>query len=549
MAKKTFHIAFIAPSKYDEDGYVLHWQRSFMVSHSLAVLHGIADDCRQRMVLGEDVDITMDVHNEYRKVIPIKEITERIQAADWGFVGLTGVLTNQFPRALDIAQLFRDQDIPVVIGGYHVSGVLGVLGKYSPELEEAANLGVTLFAGAAEESFDQLLLDFKNNTVKPLYNHLAKVIDLRAAPMPIISIEEVKNSFSKMATIETSRGCPFKCSFCCIPNIQGRNIQSRDPDAVVEFIRRHNKLGVREFFFADDNFVRNREWEIIFDKLIALRKEENLKFTILIEVDTLAYKTRNFVSKSAQVGAKDVFIGMESIDPEAIEACGKKQNKSADYQAMFKSWYDAGCVAVVGVILGFPADTREKLLRDFDTLINDYGVEFVSGAILTPLPGSQDHKKLLDDGKWLHPDLNNYDMSHLVFPHKTLSEKEILSMGFEGLAKFYSLKRCWTMYKRIYQRPRLPGAGTGWLMSLVLGNRVFKKGPYEVGHGRIRLRNERRSNLKTEPAILFYPKYFLKDMLKLSHAACYVIILSVMRRLAKRSVERKKRAAVENIIL
>ena len=70
--------------------------------------------------------------------------------ADCGFVGLIGVQSNQFPRALDLARRFRAASIGVAIGGFHVSGCLAMLPELPPDLREALALGVTLYAGEAE---------------------------------------------------------------------------------------------------------------------------------------------------------------------------------------------------------------------------------------------------------------------------------------------------------------------------------------------------------------------------------------------------------------
>ena len=112
-ATKTFRIIFIKPSRYDEDGYGVQWVRSIIPSNSLAVLYALATDCANRKVLGDDVEIVIDAHDETNTVIPIKQIIRNIQQADGGLVGLVGVQSNHFPRSLEIARSFRETGIPV----------------------------------------------------------------------------------------------------------------------------------------------------------------------------------------------------------------------------------------------------------------------------------------------------------------------------------------------------------------------------------------------------------------------------------------------------
>src|SRR5256714_8476764 len=63
-AKKRFCLILLKPSHYDDDGYVIQWLRSTIPSNSLAALYGLARDCRQRNVLGEDVEIEIHPYDE-----------------------------------------------------------------------------------------------------------------------------------------------------------------------------------------------------------------------------------------------------------------------------------------------------------------------------------------------------------------------------------------------------------------------------------------------------------------------------------------------------
>jgi hypothetical protein len=89
----------------------------------LAALHGLASDCAERFVLGDDVDIVITALDETNARISAQSIIRQIRHADrFGMVGLVGVQSNQFPRALDIARPLREAGVTVVIGGFHVSG-------------------------------------------------------------------------------------------------------------------------------------------------------------------------------------------------------------------------------------------------------------------------------------------------------------------------------------------------------------------------------------------------------------------------------------------
>src|SRR6266481_1279631 len=104
-----------------------------------------------------------------------------------GMVGLVGVQTNQFPRALDIARPLRAAGIAVCIGGFHVSGCLAMLPQRPPEIEEALALGISLFAGEGEGGrLDEVLRDACAGGLKPIYDHLKDMPDLAGAVAPFL---------------------------------------------------------------------------------------------------------------------------------------------------------------------------------------------------------------------------------------------------------------------------------------------------------------------------------------------------------------------------
>jgi len=148
MSKRVFKAVLIKPSHYDHQGYVIQWYRSTIPSNSLASVRGILAICAEQQALGPDVEIDIEAYDECNTVIDIPAAIARIRAAGGGFVGLVGVQTNQFPRAVDIARQFRAAKLPVVIGGFHVSGVLSMLPEPTPELKEALDLGVSTPARA-----------------------------------------------------------------------------------------------------------------------------------------------------------------------------------------------------------------------------------------------------------------------------------------------------------------------------------------------------------------------------------------------------------------
>ena len=133
-----FHLVLIKPTHYDDDGYPIQWFRSAIPSNTLASLNGLAEDAQRRKVLGPDVEIRIDTYDETnRRVRPERMIRQIRRAGGRALIGLVGVQTNQFPRAVDLAQPFLDAGLPVCIGGFHVSGCLAMLPEAPSELRAA----------------------------------------------------------------------------------------------------------------------------------------------------------------------------------------------------------------------------------------------------------------------------------------------------------------------------------------------------------------------------------------------------------------------------
>src|SRR5882757_4335500 len=253
----------LKPTRYDDDGYPIQWWRSLIPSNSLACVAGIVQDAIKRQVLGADTDIrVMPVDEVNEKIDPARIIAKSRTAGAKLLIFLVGVQSNQFPRAMDLARPFRAAGVPVCIGGFHVSGCLAMLRELPPDLVEAQRLGISFFAGEAEDGrIDEVLLDGHAGAFKPIYNHVKHTPNLAGAPLPLLGRREVSRNLTGYTSFDLGRGCPFECSFCTIINVQGRKSRFRTPDDLEQIIRANYAQGIDRFFITDDNFARNSDWE------------------------------------------------------------------------------------------------------------------------------------------------------------------------------------------------------------------------------------------------------------------------------------------------
>jgi radical SAM superfamily enzyme YgiQ (UPF0313 family) len=506
QAPKRFSLVLIKPSHYDDDGYVIQWLRSAIPSNTLAVLNGLALESQSRRVLGDDVELVITAFDESNTRVRPDRIARQLRG-ERCLVALVGVQSNQFPRAMDIARPLRASGIQVCLGGFHVSGCLSMLPGITPELQEAMNLGISLFAGEAEEHFDELLRDAWHDSLKPLYNYMAQLPALEGAPIPILPPTRIKRTAGKLTSFDAGRGCPFQCSFCTIINVQGRKSRRRSADDVEHIVRSNLAQGVNRFFITDDNFARNRDWESIFDRLIALREKEKLNIKFVIQVDTMCHRLPNFISKAGRAGVARVFIGLESINPDSLVGARKKQNKVAEYRKMLLEWKRAGATIFAGYIVGFPGDTPESVIRDIRIIQRELPIDLLEPHCLTPLPGSEDHQKLHKAGDYLDPDLNKYDLEHVTMRHPSMSTPEWEQLYKDAWKSYYSLDHMETVMRRATATRSNPGNMLLLLLWFYACIRLENVDPLQGGYLRRKYRKDRRPSLPRESPFLFYPRY------------------------------------------
>jgi Radical SAM superfamily len=503
---QQFSLVLIKPSHYDDDGYVIQWLRSAIPSNTLAVLNGLALESQRRRVLGDDVELIISALDESNTRVRPERIARQLRRKRC-LVALVGVQSNQFPRAMDIARPLRAAGIPVCMGGFHVSGCLSMLPGITPELKEAMDLGISLFAGEAEEHFDELLLDAWQGSLKPLYNYMAQLPALEGAPIPILPPTRIKRTAGKLTSFDAGRGCPFQCSFCTIINVQGRKSRRRSADDVEHIVRSNLAQGINRFFITDDNFARNRDWESIFDRLITMREKEKLNIKFVIQVDTMCHRLPHFISKAGRAGVARVFIGLESINPDSLIGARKKQNKVAEYRKMLLEWKRAGATVFAGYIVGFPGDTPDSVLRDIETIQRELPIDLLEPHCLTPLPGSEDHQKLHKASAYLDPDLNKYDLEHVTMRHPVMSTAEWEQLYKDAWKSYYSLEHLETVMRRAIATRSNPGNMLLLLLWFYACIRLENVDPLQGGYLRRKYRKDRRPTMPLESPLVFYPHY------------------------------------------
>jgi radical SAM superfamily enzyme YgiQ (UPF0313 family) len=473
-------------------------------SNSLASIYGIAVDSAARGVLGPDVDIDIEAIDEFNTHVDIFKLLQKFaRNENFGLVALIGVQSNQYPRALDIARRFREANVPVAIGGFHVSGCLSMLDGRAVDLDACREMGVSIFAGEAEGRFDMVLQDAVGGGLLPVYNFLKELPGIEATPVPLLPFVNVKRTLGLSTSFDAGRGCPYQCSFCTIINVQGRKSRFRSPDDVESLVRTNWTQGVSRFFITDDNFARNKDWEIILDRLIWLRETQGIPLGLLVQVDTLCHKIPNFIEKCKRAGVTRVFIGLENINPDNLMAAKKRQNKITEYRKMLLAWKEQGIMTLAGYILGFPSDTPESIRKDIEILKRELPLDIVEFFCLTPLPGSEDHQMLWKSGIAMDSDLNNYDLEHVCTAHSRMSHQEWEGIYREAWSIYYSPDHMEVLLRRAAATSIKMSSLVKLLYQFSTMQLLEGVHPLQSGVFRLRRLDERRPGLPRENPMLF----------------------------------------------
>lgn len=532
---RRFQLVLIKPSHYDDDGYVIRWWRSMIPSNSLAAVYGIAGDCAAREVLGPGVAIDITAIDESNTRIDIPKLLRRFeQNGNFGLIALVGVQSNQYPRALDIARPFRKAGLPVMMGGFHVSGCLSMLDGKAVDLDQCREMGVSMFAGEAEGRLDMVLRDAAAAKLEPVYNFLNDLPGIGGTPVPFLPKQYVKHTLGLSTSFDAGRGCPYQCSFCTIINVQGRKSRFRSADDVEKLVRMNWEQGIHKFFITDDNFARNRDWEAIFDRLIELREKDGIPLGLMIQVDTLCHKIENFVEKAKRAGVTRVFIGLENVNPDNLAAAKKRQNKITEYRRMLLAWKAQGIITIAGYILGFPADTPETIRRDIAIIQNELPLDIVEFFCLTPLPGSEDHQVLWKAGGEMDPDLNIYDVEHVCMPHPNMSKQEWESIYREAWSLYYTPGHMRTLLRRAVATGVPLHSLVKLLVTFATAVPLENIHPLQTGLFRLRHPSERRPGLPRENPFVFWPRFVWQTLNKNALIIGKIVHLAlVARRLSR----------------
>jgi radical SAM superfamily enzyme YgiQ (UPF0313 family) len=508
---RELEVTLVRATNYTDDGYPIKMKINVIRSNTLTQMATLTRDIVNAPFF-KGIRLHVRTIDEAYENVPRKEILKRSKEPGVGsIVMLVGVQSNQFPRAQDIAAWFLPHGIPVLIGGFHVSGMLAMIGE-TDDLKKAISKGIVLVAGEVENGrLTDVLADVVRKNPKPLYKFLTPTPDLSNLPIPRLTKADFKKSASKFATLDTGRGCVFNCDFCTIINVQGRTMRCRDPKQVAEFVRQsYHEANVTHCFFTDDNIARNPRWRELFDELISLREQESIPFTFMMQSDLAARKMPggDFFKLAARAGCNQVFFGVESVNKENLRAETKFQNQVQHYKDLVDHCHSLSITAHAGYILGLPFDTPKSIKEDIAEL-QRMGFDSASFYILAPLPGSKDHQKWWNEGRWMDEDFNTYDSAHVAVQPQRMTREELKQAWHDSWEQFYSTEHMVNVLKVWRQDTWHYWDRLSFFSWYLYASRVERLHPMNCGFWTLRYRDDRRPGFQKEAFVPFWWGRFL----------------------------------------
>lgn len=361
----------------------------------------------------------------------IKVTDELVDDIDFAFpADLVAISTNSSNamRAYEISRRFRDKGAKVIMGGIHPSVMP----------DEVLGHADSLLVGEAEDMWAGILDDFLSNDLRPRYR-CGTYPDPSAIPSGKWDVIH-QGRYYVPRTFQTSRGCPYGCSFCSSTQFFGMQHRCRPVGQVISEIRDYTG---RIAVFIDDNIAGSPAYaKELFRAMKPLRKRWAAQTSVDIARDS------ELLRLAAESGCAGLLIGFESVN--ALNSGDvKKIRKVAQYEEHIREIKAHGIGVHGSFIFGFDNDTPDIFDSTVEFVMRNR-LEVANYCKLTPFPGTRLFDELSAEGRILHRDWEKYDRYNIVYVPKNIAADELHRKTAEAYRKTYTAA---SILRRIPSRP------------------------------------------------------------------------------------------------
>ena len=404
---RPLRVILIKPSKYGLEGSVERFKKGFLPN---ATLYHIAALTPAHI---GNVPVTVHLVDEY--------VWQDLDYLRWlqsdpdvtTLVALVGVQSHQFHRALDLAAYARHHGVRhCVIGGPHAM---------TCDTTMLQGRGVSFALAEAELIWQHILDDALAGELQPVYGANQRwaeklpgtvinppgAVDLARYAIPMLGLYPV-------------RGCPYRCNFCSVIKISGRQVRSPSIDSTLESLRRAKRGGVEMIFFVSDNFNKFPAVRELLQAMI----DERLGLPFMCQCDTQIAKDPELVELLGRAGCCQMFVGVESFNRKTLKAAGKHHNHPEQYAEVIRLCKQASIRSHFSNIIGFPDDDEAEIQHHLDVL-KELRPTVASFFVLTPIPGTEQYDDFRKAGRITERNLDRFDTTCSTWSHPILSAKRL----------------------------------------------------------------------------------------------------------------------------
>ena len=381
------------------------------------------------------------------------------EKTDADLIGFT-VLTPQSSWVYMMSDKLSELGRKVVLGGIHITALP----------DEAAQHADSIVLGESEHIWKELLDDAESGRIKQVYE--GEFPELTELPRPVTNLWNTKYVYGYF---QTSRGCPFSCTFCSVHKFFGGKVRMRPIDEVVEEVAASKwKL----FWGIDDNI-----WGVNVPQTIELYKEmgKNVRGKWWFgsgDIKSVQHpRSHELLTNARKAGLTAVLVGWESNNLSSLEEYKAVTKQGRERRDAIKKIRDYGIEVMLFIMVGGRQDTRE----DFEGIFKLCEELKVSAhpVMTTPFPGTElydIYKPYLIDGL----DWNSYDGNRAVYEHPTMSPRDREEAIIKLRSDLFSVPKILKRMSKISWRGFPMSHITSWMVQYPQG-RAFKQYAKEKG--------------------------------------------------------------------